>query len=137
MSDNDSNDTIIPDDVLSPPSVVRTLSQIMNVKVDEDMVIPRKSKRDDTQTTTSVRNPATTLSMGLMKTRTCTTSVEMVQMMVLLISEQFKMTAEVTTELLVQLSVYFAHTGIRSRDFPAFITKYVDWPLPHTIATPT
>jgi len=46
--------------------------------------------------TTSVRNPAITLSMGLMKSRTCTTSIEIAQMMVPLISKQFTMTVEVS-----------------------------------------
>merc|ERR1740124_1974130 len=54
--------------------------------------------------TTSVRTLATTLSMGFMKTKTSTTFVEMAKMMVPLISKQFTMTAEVTTEIFVQLS---------------------------------
>jgi len=78
------------------------------------MEILRKPKRDNTQTTMSARTPTTMLSMGLMKTKICTTSVEMSQMMVLLISNQFMMKAEVTTELLVQIFAYFAHTGIHN-----------------------
>ena len=77
------------------------------------------------------------LFKGLMKTKTCTTSVEMAKMMVPLISEQLTITAEVTTELLVQLSVYFAHTGIHNKEFLAFMTNFVDWPRPHAFATPT
>ena len=123
MSDSDSNDTGIPDEFLPLPSVVRILSQILNVKVDGNMAILRKPKRDDTQTTTSVRAPTATLSMGLMKTNTCTTSVEMAQMIVPLISEQLTMTTEVTTELLVQLSVYFSHTSIHNEELFAFITN--------------
>jgi len=80
------------------------------------MEIPRKSRGNGTQTTTSVRITATTLSMGFMKTKTCTTSVEMSQTMVPLIRKQFTMPAEVTTELLVQLSAYFAHTGIHNEE---------------------
>ena len=137
MSNSASNDTVIPDKVLPLPSVIRTLSWTLNAEVDKDMEIPRKPKKDNTQTTTSVRSTTTTLSMGLMKTKTCTTSVEMAQMMVPLISKQFTMTAEVTTELLVQLSAYFSHTGIHNEEFLAFMTNYVDWPPPHTIATPT
>jgi len=71
----------------------------------------------------SVRTPATKFSMGLMKTKTYTTSVEMVQMIVLLIRKQFTMTTEVTME---QLSAYFSHTGIHNKEFLAFMTNYVD-----------
>ena len=100
------------------------------------MILPKQT-RYDKQTTTSVRTPPTTLAKGLMKTKTCTTSVEMAKMMVPLISKQFTMTAEVTTELLVQLSAYFSHTGIHNKEFLAFMTNYVDWSPPHTFATPT
>ena len=48
MSDSDSNDTVIPDDVLPLHYVVRTLSRTLNVEVDKDMAIPRKSKEDGT-----------------------------------------------------------------------------------------
>ena len=82
--------------------------------------------RYDEQTTTSIRTPPTTLAKGLMKIKTCTTSVEMAQMMVPLIREQFIMTAEVTTELLVQLSAHFSHMGIHNEEFLAFMTNYVD-----------
>jgi len=41
------------------------------------------------------------------------------------------MTAEVRTELLVQVSVYFANTGIHNNKFLAFMTNYMDWPPPH------
>jgi len=47
------------------------------------------------------------------------------------------MTAEVTTELLVQLSAYFSHTGIHNKEFLAFMPNYMDWLPPHMIATPT
>jgi len=57
-------------------------------------------------------------------------------MIVPLISKQFKMTAEVTTELLVQLSAYFVHTGIHDEEYVSFMTNYVDWTPPQTIATP-
>jgi len=60
----------------------------------------------------------------------------MTQMMVLLISKKFTMTAEVTTELLVQLSAYFNHTGIHNKGHLSFMTNYVDWLLPQTITTP-
>jgi len=60
----------------------------------------------------------------------------MAQMMVLLISEQFTMTAEVTTELLVQISAYFSHTGIHNEEYLSFMINYVDWPPPQTINTP-
>ena len=72
-----------------------------------------------------------------MKTKTCTTFVEMAHMMIPLISKLLTMTAKVTTELLVQLSAYFDHTGIDNKEFLAFMTNYVDWPPPHTIITPT
>ena len=126
MSDSDSNDTVIPDEVLSLPSFARNLSRTLSAEVDEDMAILRKLMRDDKQTTTSVRTPATTLSMGIMKIKICTTSVEMVQMMVPLISKKFTMTVEVITELLVQLSVYFSHMGIHNKEFLTFMTNYVD-----------
>jgi len=87
MSDSDSNNTVIPYELLSLLSVVRTLLKMLNAEVDEDMAIPRRTKRDDTQITTSVMIPATTLLMGSMKTKTCTISVEMAQMMVPLINK--------------------------------------------------
>jgi len=136
MSDRNSNNTIIPDNVLSLPSVVFTLSRTLNAEVDEDMEIPRKPRGNGTHTTTSVRTPATTFSIGLMKTKICTTSIEMAQMIFLLISKQFTMTAEVTTEPLVQLSAYFAHTGIHNEEYLSFMMNYVDWLPPQTIATP-
>ena len=86
--------------------------------------------------TTSVRTLATTLSMGLMKTKTYTTSVDMDQMMVLLISEKFTMTAEVITELLIQLSTYFPHIGIHNEEYLSFMTNYVDWTPPQKKSTP-
>ena len=92
MNGRNSNYTVVPDEVLPFPSVVRTLSRTLNAEVDEDMEIPRKPRGDGTQTTTSVRTPTTTLSIGLMKTKTYTTFVKMDQMMVLLISENFTMT---------------------------------------------
>ena len=52
-----------------------------------------------------------------------------------LISKQFKMTAEVTTEPLVQMSTYFAHKGINHEEYFSFMTNYVDWPPTKTIAT--
>jgi len=126
MSDSDSNDTVIPGDIFHLPSVVRTLSQTLNAELDKDVAIPRKSKRNNMQTMTSVRTPATTFSMGLMKKKICTASGEIVQMMVPLISKQFTTTVEVTSELLVQLSAYFAHTCIHNEEFLAFMTNYVD-----------
>ena len=59
----------------------------------------------------------------------------MAQMMVPLISKQFTMTAEVTTEPLVQMSAYFAHMGIHHKEYLSFITNYIDWTPPHTIST--
>ena len=115
MSDSDSNNIVIPDDVFPLPSVVCNLSKILNAEVHRDIVIPRKSKRDDTQTTTSVRILETTLSMGFMKTKTCTKPVEMAQMILLLISKLFTTTVEVTSEHLVQLSASFAHTGFHNK----------------------
>jgi len=76
MSGSDSSDTIIPEDVLPLPFVVCTLSRTLNAEVNKDMADPRKSERGDMKTAKSVRTLATTLSMGLMKTKTCTTSVE-------------------------------------------------------------
>ena len=87
MSDSDSNDTVIPDKVLPLTSIIHTLSRTLNAEVDEDMAILRKLKRDDMQTTTSLRTPVATLSMGLMNTRTCTISVEMAYMMIPLIGK--------------------------------------------------
>jgi len=104
MNCSDSNNTTIPDNFLLLSSVARTFLRTLNAEVDKNMVIPRKLKRDNMQITTSVRTLATTLSMGLMKTKTSTKFVEMAQMMVPLIRKQFTMTVEVTTELLVQLS---------------------------------
>jgi len=54
--------------------------------VGEVMVIPPNETRYDEQTTTSVNTPPMTLAKGLMKTKICTTSVEMAKIMVLLIS---------------------------------------------------
>jgi len=136
MSDIDSNDTVIPDEVIPLSSAVFKLSRTLNAEVDEDMEIPRKPRGGGTQTTTSVRTPATTLSMGFMKTRTCTISVETNQMMVMLISKQFTITAEVTTELLVKLSMYFTHTDIHTEEYLSFMTNCVDWPPPQMIDTP-
>ena len=101
MSDSNSSNTIITDKFLLLPSAVRTLSRALNVEVDENMEIPRKMRGDGTQTKTNIRTPVMTLSIGLMKTKIYTTSVEMAQMMVLLINEQFTMMAEVTMEILV------------------------------------
>ena len=80
----------------------------------------------DEKTMTSVRTPPIMLVKGIMKTKTYTTSVELAQMMVTLISEQFTMTAELTTELLVQLSAYFFHMGIHNKEFLTLMTNYVD-----------
>ena len=46
------------------------------------------------------------------------------------------MMSEVKTELLVYLSAYFAHTGIRNEEFLIFMTNYVGWLPPHTFAIP-
>jgi len=117
MSDRNSNDTIILDEVLLLLSVVSTLSRTLNTEVDEDMEIPRKPRSNGTQTTTSVRTPATTFSMEFMRTKTWTISVEMAQMMVPLIIEQFTMIAEVTKELMVQLRILFPHRYSQQRLF--------------------
>jgi len=98
MSDSNSNDTVVPDVVIPLPSVARTLSRTLNIEADEDMEISRKPRGDGTQTTTRIMTPGAALSMGLMKMKTCTTSIEMAQMMVTLIIEQFTMMAEVTAE---------------------------------------
>ena len=88
MSDRDSNHTVVTDDdTPPPPSVVRTLSRILNTEVEEDRVIPRKKKGDGTHMTTRAKTPKILLFKGLMKTKSCETSVEMVQMMVPLISK--------------------------------------------------
>ena len=70
-----------------------------------------------------------------MKTKSCKISIDMEQMMVPLIRKQVTMTDKVTTEILVQVSAYFAHMGIHNEEYLSFMTNYVDWPLPHTIAT--
>ena len=137
MSGSESDCTIVLAEFLPLPSVVLTLTQTMSAEVEELTAIPAKQTRYDEQTKTSVRTPPMTLAKGLMKTKTCATSVDMVKMMVPLISKQFTMMTEVTTELLVQLSAYFAHTGIRNEEFLAFMTNYVDLPLSHMSATPT
>ena len=56
-------------------------------------------------------------------------------MMVPLIRKQFTMTDKVTTEILVQVSAYFAHMGIHNEEYLSFMTNYVDWPPPHKIVT--
>ena len=48
MSDSDSNDTVIPDNVVFLSSVVRTLSRMLNAEVNKDTEIPHKSKGHDT-----------------------------------------------------------------------------------------
>ena len=45
------------------------------------------------------------------------------------------MTADITTELLVQISAYFTNTGIHNEEYLSFMTNYVDWPTPQMIAT--
>ena len=104
MSDSDSNDTIVPDKVLPLPSAVRTLTQMLNAEVEDCRAITRKQMMYNELTLMSVRTPSTTLAKGLMKTKTCTISVEMAQMMVPLFSKHFTMPEEVISELLVQLS---------------------------------
>jgi len=108
----------------------------LNAEVDKDMKFPRKPRGDGAQTTTSLRNPSMAFSTGLMKTKTCTISVEMDQIMVLIISKKIAMTAELTKELMVHLSAYFSHMGIHNEEYLSFMTNYVDWPLPQKIATP-
>jgi len=50
---------------------------------------------------TNVKNPTATLYARVIKTKLCTTCVEMAEMMVPLINKKFAMTANVTTELLI------------------------------------
>jgi len=45
------------------------------------------------------------------------------------------MTAEVTTDPLVQMSAYFAQTGIHHEEYFFFVTNYIGWLLPQTIVT--
>ena len=103
MSDSDSDHTVEPDNNFTPPSIVRTLSQTLNTGVKEKSIISSKKKGDCTQAAAIAKTPATPLLKGLMKTKSCKTSVEMAQMIVPLTSEQFMMTAEVTAEFLVQI----------------------------------
>jgi len=107
----------------------------LNTEVEEDMAIPRKKKGDGTYVTVYVKTPTTTLFMGLMKTKNCKTSIEMTEIMVPLVSEQFTMMVEVTTELLILLSAYFAHTVIHNKEYLSFMMNYVNLPPPQTIAT--
>ena len=40
---------------------------------------------------------------------------------------------EVTTELLVQMSAYFAHMGIHNEEYLSFMTNYANFPPSHMI----
>jgi len=77
MSDSDSDDTIILDKVLPLPSVVRTLTQMLNAEMEEAMAIQRKQMKHNEQTLPSIRTPPTMLAKGFMKINTCMTSIEM------------------------------------------------------------
>ena len=112
-----------------------TLSQTLNAEVKKDGGIPRKKKGDGTHATTGPMTLATPLSKRLMKTKSCKTFIEMSHMMVPLISKKLTITAEATTELLVQMSAYFAHTGIYNEEYPFFVTNYIDWSPLRMIAT--
>jgi len=136
MNDSNSHHTIVSDHDVPIPSVVHTLSWTLDAEVDEDMIIPRKNKGNDTSVTASVKIPKTTLyNKGLVKTKLCKTSVEMEDMIGPLISKKLIMTEKVTTILLVQMSAYFTHTGIHNEEHLSFMTSYVNWPPPQTITT--
>ena len=57
MSDSESNNTVVPDNVLSIPSVVRTISQILNAEVGEDILIPLKKKGGGTCAMANINTP--------------------------------------------------------------------------------
>ena len=135
MSDRDSNHTVVLDIDVPLPSVIRKISRTLNVEVEEDSIVPRKKKGNGTPVATSVKYLITPLFKGPMWVKPCKISVEMAHIMVSLISKQFTMTAKVTMEPLVQMSAYFAHTGIHHEEYLSFMTNYVAWPPPQTIAT--
>ena len=90
------------------------------------MLIPLKKKGSGTYVMANIKTSAMTVFTGLLKTKTCKISVEMVEMIVPLISKHFTMTADVTTELLIQLSAYFEHTSIHNEEYLFFMKNYVD-----------
>jgi len=90
------------------------------------MLIPRKKKVSGTCTTVNIKTPTTTLFMGMLITKTCKISDEMAQMMVPIISEQFTMIVDITTELLIQLSAYIELTGIQNEKYLSFMTNYIN-----------
>jgi len=90
------------------------------------MMIPRKKKDGGTCVMANINIPTRTLFTGLLKSKTCKTFVEMADIMVPLISGMFTMTVEVTTELLIQLSTYFEHTGLHNEEYLSFMTNYID-----------
>ena len=135
MSDSNSNHIVVPDDDVPLHSVVRALSGTLNAEVEEDSGISCKKKGDRAQATTSTKTPSTLLLKGLIKMKSCKTSVDMAHMMVPLMSKQFMVTAEVTTEMLVQIYAYFAHTGVHNEEYLSFMTNYVNWPPSHAIVT--
>ena len=61
MSDSNSNHTVVLDDNVPLPSVIRTISQTLNAEVEEDNVIPQKKKGDGTPAITSMNTPTTPL----------------------------------------------------------------------------
>jgi len=78
----------------------------------------------------NIKTPTTALFTGLLKMKMFNTPIEMAEIIIPLISKQFTMTAEVTMELLIQLSAYFEHTGIHNEEYLSIMIKYVNWPPP-------
>ena len=90
------------------------------------MLIPCNNKDGVTCMMTNIKTPTMTLFTGLLKIKMRKTSVEIAEMIVPLVSDQFTMTTEVTTELLIQLSAYFEHKDIHNEEYISFMTKYVN-----------
>ena len=64
MSDRNSNHTVVPENGVSLPSVVRTLSGTLNAEVEEESAIARKKKGNGTPTMTSMNTAVTPLFKG-------------------------------------------------------------------------
>ena len=101
MSVRYSNHNVVLDDDVLLPSVICILSRTLSAEVEDNTVIPYNKKGNDIPATTSVKTLSTSLEKGLIRKKSCKTSVEIAEMIVAMISKQFTMTAEVATEFLV------------------------------------
>jgi len=101
MSDSESKNTVILGNDVPILYIVCTLSRTLSAEVEDNTVIPYNKKGNDIPATTSVKTLSTSLEKGLIRKKSCKTSVEIAEMIVAMISKQFTMTAEVATEFLV------------------------------------